>query len=175
MAGGWLFLCSWVITINPAFISCYELRWKSLSSLACSCNLLHKASWFCFWPSFSRWTQILQQSASYLWFIMYCMMCLECCYHHHHQIYAPLITDSTHIFHIFTSLTSWWRTWIFKTPSWSLVTWNMNTIQRLYRTHGVIIRGFYNCSGSLRSYFFKVKTKFVANSLLFTVCHFTKL
>ena len=25
MAGGWLFLCSWVITVKPAFISCYEL------------------------------------------------------------------------------------------------------------------------------------------------------
>jgi hypothetical protein len=37
-----------------------------------------------------------------------------------------------HIFHIFISLTLWWRSWTFKTPSWSLVTWNMNTIQRLY-------------------------------------------
>ena len=150
-----------------------QLRWKSLSFLACSCSPLNKASWFCFWSSFSRWAQILKQSVSYLWFIKYYMMRLKCCYHH--QIYPPLITDSTHIFHIFTSVTSWWRTWTFKTPSRSRVTRNMNTIQRLYLTHGVIIRGFHKHSGSLKSYFLQVKTKLVANSLLFTVCHFTKL
>jgi len=69
---------------------------------------------------------------------MYYMMRLECC--KHHQIYVFLITDSMHIFHIFTSVTSWWRTWTFKTPSQSLVTWNMNTIHCLYPAHGVIIQ-----------------------------------
>jgi len=39
----------------------------------------------------------------------------------------------------------------------------------------VIIKGFYKSSQSLRSYFLKVKTKPVANSLLFKACHFTKL
>jgi hypothetical protein len=39
---------------------------------------------------------------------MYYMMCLEC--HKHHQIHALLITDLMHIFHIFTSLSSWWWT-----------------------------------------------------------------
>jgi len=158
---------------KPSFHLQLWTEWKSLSFLACSCRPLHKESWFCFWSSFSRWAQILQQSASNLWFIMYYTMCLECCYHH--QTYAALIIDSTHIFHIFTRLTSWWRTWTFKTPSWSLVTQNMNTIQSLYCTHGVVIKGFYKRSGSLRSYFPKFQTKPVANSLLFMVCHFTKL
>jgi len=51
----------------------------------------------------------------------------------------------------------------------------MNTIQRLYPTHGVIIKGLCKRSVSLRSYFLKAKTKPVANSLVFKVCHFTKL
>jgi len=40
---------------------------------------------------------------------------------------------------------------------------------------GIIIKGFYKHSISLRSYFNKVKTKLVANVLLFKVCHFNKL
>ena len=47
-------------------------------------------------------SNLLQIFGSYV--IMYYMMCIECC--NHHQIYVFLTTDSTHIFHIFTSMTS---------------------------------------------------------------------
>ena len=52
---GWLLLCSWVININPAFISCSELRMEVSFLFGLSCRPLHRASWFGFWSSFSRW------------------------------------------------------------------------------------------------------------------------
>jgi len=103
--------------------------------------------------------------------IMYYMMCLECC---QHQIYAFFMTDSKHIIHIFTSLTSWWRTWTFKIHSRSLMTWKMNTIW-LYPTHGVIIKGFFLAFCKSQKLFFLWLKKLVAISLLFKVCHFIKL
>jgi len=36
---------------------------------------LHKASWFCVWPSFSRRAQILQEAASNIWFICHHVIC----------------------------------------------------------------------------------------------------
>jgi len=99
-------LCSCVITINPALISCSGLRtevpfflWpvhvgpctKQVDFVS---HLLsadgHK---FC-----SNLPQIV---GSFV--IRYYVKCLECC--KHNQIYALPITDFTHNFHIFGSLT----------------------------------------------------------------------
>jgi len=93
---GWLLLCSWVIIINPAFISCFEL-WMEVSFLFSlffctkhvgfvSGHIPADRNKFC-----SNLPQIFG-----LYVITYYIMCLECW--RHHQIYKLLISDLGHIF-----------------------------------------------------------------------------
>jgi len=162
--------------------NCKNLEKKFLFFLAWSCRSLDTGSQTCFWSFFNSWN--IKCAAFGLVFKYSVKMQQHVLYNRPRmlQILSTVshlfswITWLTCILHIYNSLTLWCVTTKFKTLNSNTTTFERQIpINRLCSTHGVITKGCLRNFIILRSFLFKVKTKFYASSLFLKEFHFTGL